>query len=104
MQEDLYSDIRPYNDDEIPAALERIVNDPFFVPAVNFAFPEADMERIAEVVRTCKTVDQMQERVMLSIIKRIIDATIDNFTAAGIDGIEKNKGYCLLYYKYDSFY
>ena len=93
MQGDLYSDIRPYNDDEIPAALERIVNDPFFVPAVNFAFPEADMERIAEVVRTCKTVDQMQERVMLSIIKRIIDATIDNFTSSGIEGIEKNKGY-----------
>lgn len=93
MQGDLYSDIRPYNDDEIPAALERIVNDPFFVPAVNFAFPEADMERIAEVVRTCKTVDQMQECVMLSIIKRIIDATIDNFTSSGIEGIEKDKGY-----------
>lgn len=93
MQEDLYSDIRPYNDDEIPAALERIVNDPFFVPAVNFAFPEADMERIAEVVRTCKTVDQMQERVMLSIIKRIIDATIDNFTSTGIERVEKDKGY-----------
>ena len=72
MKEDSYSDIRPYNDDEIPAALERIVNDPFFIPAVNFAFPDADMERIREVVRTCKTVDQMQERVMFSIIKRII--------------------------------
>ena len=93
MNEDLYSDIRPYNDDEIPAALERIVNDPFFVPAVNFAFPEADMERIAEVVRTCKTVDQMQERVMLSIIKRIIDSTIENFTSSGIEQIDKNKGY-----------
>ena len=93
MKEDLYSDIRPYNDDEIPAALERIVNDPAFVHAVNFAFPEADMERIAEVVRTCKTTDQMQERVMLSIIKRIIDSTIDNFTASGIEGIEKNSGY-----------
>ena len=93
MKEDLYSDIRPYNDDEIPAALERIVNDPAFAPAVNFAFPEADMERIAEVVRTCKTVDQMQERVMLSIIKRIIDATIDNFTSSGIDQIDKEKGY-----------
>ena len=93
MKEDLYSDIRPYNDDEIPAALERIVNDPFFVPAVNFAFPDADMERIAEVVRTCKTVDQMQERVMFSIIRRIIDATIDNFTSSGVDNIEKGKGY-----------
>ena len=93
MKEDLYSDIRPYNDDEIPAALERIVNDPFFVPAVNFAFPDADMERIAEVVRTCKTVDQMQERVMFSIIKRIIEATIDNFTASGVEHIEKGKGY-----------
>ena len=93
MQEDLYSDIRPYNDNEIPAALERIVSDPAFIPAVNFAFPDADMESIAEVVRTCKTVDQMQERVMLSIIKRIIDATIDNFTASGIEAIKKDKGY-----------
>jgi hypothetical protein len=93
MVEDSYSDIRPYNDDEIPAALERIVNDPFFVPAVNFAFPDADMERIREVVRTCKTVDQMQERVMFSIIRRIIEATIDNFTYTGIDDIEKDKGY-----------
>ncbi len=93
MQEDLYSDIRPYNDDEIPAALERIANDPFFVPAVNFAFPDADMERIKEVVRTCKTVEQMQERVMFSIIRRIIEATIDNFTASGLEHIEKDKGY-----------
>lgn len=93
MNEDSYSDIRPYNDDEIPAALERIVNDPFFIPAVNFAFPDADMERIREVVRTCKTVDQMQERVMFSIIKRIIEATIDNFTSTGIERVEKDKGY-----------
>ncbi len=93
MKEDLYSDIRPYNDDEIPAALERIVNDPFFVPAVNFAFPEADMERIREVVRTCKTVDEMQQRVMISIIQRIIEATIDTFTATGIEYVEKGKGY-----------
>ena len=93
MTEDIYSDIRPYNDDEIPAALERIVNDPFFVPAVNFAFPDADMERIVEVVRTCKTVDQMQQRVMFSIIKRIIDTSIDNFTSSGIENVEKGKGY-----------
>ncbi len=93
MTEDLYGDIRPYNDDEIPAALERIVNDPFFIPAVNFAFPDADMERIREVVRTCKTVEQMQERVMISIIKRIIDSTIDNFTSSGVEDVERGKGY-----------
>ena len=77
---DNYDDIRPYNDEEIPAALERIVNDPFFVPAMNFAFPDADMERVAEVMRTCKTADDMQERIMFSVIRRIIDSTIDNFT------------------------
>jgi 1-acyl-sn-glycerol-3-phosphate acyltransferase len=93
MKEDSYSDIRPYNDDEIPAALERIVNDPFFIPAVNFAFPDADMERIREVVRTCKTVDQMQERVMFSIIKRIIDATINNFTSNGVENIKPGVGH-----------
>ena len=93
MTEDLYADIRPYNDDEIPAALERIANDPAFIPAVNFAFPDADMERIREVVRTCKTVDQMQERVMISIIRRIIETSVDNFTWSGLENIERGKGY-----------
>ena len=73
---DNYDDIRPYNDEEIPAALERIVNDPLFVPAMTFAFPDAEIERVAEVVRTCKTADDMQQRIMFSVIKRIIDLFI----------------------------
>ena len=91
--QDNYDDIRPYNDDEIPAALERIVNDPFFIPAMNFAFPDADMERVAEVMRTCKTADDMQQRIMFSVIKRIIDSTIDNFTYAGIENIDQERGH-----------
>ena len=90
---DNYDDIRPYNDEEIPAALERIVNDPLFVPAMTFAFPDAEIERVAEVVRTCKTADDMQQRIMFSVIKRIIDLTIDNLTFSGIENIEHNKGY-----------
>ena len=91
-----YDDIRPYNDEEIPAALERIVNDPFFIPAMNFAFPDAEMERVAEVMRSCKTADDMQQRIMFSVIKRIIDSTIDNFTYSGIENISHDKGYLLI--------
>ena len=91
-----YDDIRPYNDEEIPAALERIVNDPFFIPAMNFAFPDADMDRVAEVMRSCKTADDMQQRIMFSVIKRIIDSTIDNFTYSGIENISRDKGYLFI--------
>ena len=91
-----YDDIRPYNDEEIPAALERIVNDPFFIPAMNFAFPDAEMERVAEVMRSCKTADDMQQRIMFSVIKRIIDSTIDNFTYSGIENISHDKGYLFI--------
>ena len=37
MDDKLFDDIRPYNDEEIPAALERVVKDPIFVPAMKFA-------------------------------------------------------------------
>ena len=94
--QDNYDDIRPYNDEEIPAALERIVNDPFFIPAMNFAFPDADMDRVAEVMRSCKTADDMQQRIMFSVIKRIIDSTIDNFTYSGIENISRDKGYLFI--------
>ncbi|MBQ1224940.1 MAG: acyltransferase, partial [Alistipes sp.] len=72
MDDKRFDDIRPYNDEEIPAALERIVKDPIFVPAMKFAFPDAKIERVAEVMRTCKTTDDMQERIMYHVIKRVI--------------------------------
>ena len=31
---DLYADIRPYNDDEIPAAINRLINDEEFINAI----------------------------------------------------------------------
>ena len=38
-QTDPYIDIRPYNDDEIPAALDRLINDEEFISAIlNYRF------------------------------------------------------------------
>lgn len=93
MDDKLFDDIRPYNDEEIPAALERIVNDPIFVPAMKFAFPDAKIERVAEVMRTCKTTEEMVERIMYHVIKRIIDSSIRNYTYSGLENISKEKGY-----------
>ena len=93
MDDKRFDDIRPYNDEEIPAALERIVKDPIFVPAMKFAFPDAKIERVAEVMRTCKTTDDMQERIMYHVIKRVIDSSIRNFTYTGLEHISKEKGH-----------
>ena len=93
MDDKRFDDIRPYNDEEIPAALERIVKDPIFVPAMKFAFPDAKIERVAEVMRTCKTTDDMQERIMYHVIKRVIDSSIRNFTYTGFEHISKEKGH-----------
>ena len=93
MDDKLFDDIRPYNDEEIPAALERVVKDPIFVPAMKFAFPDAKLERVAEVMRTCQTADEVQERIMYHVIKRVIDSSIRNFTYSGLEYISKDKGY-----------
>ena len=96
MEDSRFDDIRPYNDEEIPAALERIVKDPIFVPAMKFAFPDAKIERVVEVMRTCKTTDDMQERIMYHVIKRVIDSSIRNFTYTGLENISKESGHLFI--------
>ena len=35
---DPYQEIRPYNDDEIPAAIDRLINDEEFITAISYNF------------------------------------------------------------------
>ncbi len=38
---DIYKEIRPYNDDEVSGAIERLVNDKEFITAIlNYRFPQ----------------------------------------------------------------
>ena len=96
MSELVFDDIRPYNNEEIPAALERVVNDPAFITSASYVFPTHNIDDVRALLRSCKTRDEVQSRVMFHVIRRLIDATMSGFTSSGTEHMSADCGYTII--------
>ncbi len=104
---DPYQDIRPYNDDEIPAAIERLINDDEFISAIlahrfsNHAkWLKSVMSPIVKVYLKFKwaKLDSV-EAIQLEVEKylsKAIDATTDSVTFSGLEKLDKNTPYLFI--------
>jgi 1-acyl-sn-glycerol-3-phosphate acyltransferase len=104
---DLFAEIRPYHDDEVPAALARLVVDEELLTAVaHFRFPllsrwfgwllkplirSALRRRCAKV----STVRDVQMEVA-GFMEQIIAGTTDGVTYSGLEQLESGKGYLFI--------
>ena len=68
--------IRPYNDAEIPAAVQRIVDNPSFGVISAYLFPGRPMEEFRKLCLTAKTIDEFQTIVMWPVMQSIIEHTV----------------------------
>ena len=88
-----WDDIRPFRDDEIPAAMQRIVSHKDFPKVMEFIYDGQNVrERIREFA-AYKTVSQFQIGFMFDAINAIVRKTADSFTYDGFENLEKGKGY-----------
>ena len=87
-----FDDIRAYRDDEIPAAVQRIADDPLLAPAVRFAFPGMDIEAVRAAIRSCRTTEQIQRKIMYPVIKRILDSSVAGLDSCGTENVTPEGG------------
>ena len=88
-----FDDIRPYRDEEIPAAMHRIASNSSFPLVAKFVFPELTVEEAAQKVRGLKTIYDFQYNVMIPMNKQVIEGTITEFTIGGIEKLDTSKRY-----------
>jgi 1-acyl-sn-glycerol-3-phosphate acyltransferase len=101
---DRFSDIRPYNDDEIQPAIQRVINSDEFINAiVSFRFSKVAKFTgffIKPVLRRyflykwreiC-SVDEMQ-KVVGSYMQHMIDSTTTKFTYSGLENLDAATNY-----------
>ncbi|BDX38381.1 acyltransferase [Tenuifilaceae bacterium CYCD] len=88
-----FDDLRPYNDAEIPAAMQRIASDPLLdVVAANF-FKGITIDDVKALLLSVKTVDEFQHKIMHRIINGIAQQTTSGVEVSGFDHLDKNKSY-----------
>jgi hypothetical protein len=96
MSQQKFENIRPYNDDEVPAAVARVVESPYFDEIVKYVFPDVPPQKCKEMFSTIKTVRDFQENIMHKAINGIISKTSEKLTFSGFDKLNNDHRYMFL--------
>lgn len=86
-----FEPVRPYNDAEVPAAIESITKDIFFPMVVKYCMPNADVDDVIRMFTQIKTVKEFQMKVMHPAIYSVVNQTTDGLTCDGFDKLDNVK-------------
>lgn len=93
MKEEKYDDIRPYNDSEIPAAMQRIAASSAFPLLASWVFPDRPLEEVRQMVAELTNTWDFQRKVMYAVNQQVIDRTISHFSYQGVDQLRPDRSY-----------
>lgn len=83
-----FDSIRPYNESEFAAAIERITSHEYLPIVINSVFLNTNAEEYIEKMKKYKTVRDFQHGFMRDAVENILKKTSTNFTYDGIENIK----------------
>lgn len=93
MKSTIFDDIRPYNAEEIPAAMQRIAYSSSFPILAAYVYPEEPLDKVRKRIANYKTVKEFQTETMRMVNKRVIENSITDFSCSGLDKLDPHKQY-----------
>lgn len=88
-----FDDIRPYRDNEIPDAMQRISDSPVLPLLASYVCPELSLDYVKEMIRGFRTVRDFQYGIMHKVNEQIISNSISKFTFEGAEKLQKHTPY-----------
>lgn len=88
-----FDDIRPYNAEEIPEAMQRIAASPSFPILAAYVYPDEPLEMVRQRIAGYKTVKEFQEETMSMVNERVIKNSITEFSCTGLEKLSRDKQY-----------
>ena len=93
MKESKFDDIRPYNADEFPEAMQRIANSSSFPILASFVYPGEPLEEVRQRIAGYKNAHDFQSQTMFRVNERVIEESITEFSCSGIERLSRDKNY-----------
>ena len=88
-----YDDIRPYRDEEIPAAMRRITESEAFPLLASWIFPDRGLEEVRRELLSYHTIKEFQYGVMMAATLQIIRRSIDQLSYSGFEQLRPDTQY-----------
>jgi len=93
MKNPKFDDIRPYYEDEIPAAMQRIARSSSFPILASYVYPDEPVEQVRRRIASFTTVRQFQSETMALVNRRIIENSISDFACVGLEQLDPGASY-----------
>jgi hypothetical protein len=90
MIKEIFDEYRPYDDSEVPAAIERITENVLFEEIIKYVFPDRNINDFIAEVKQVKTVDEFQGKIMWYAIDSVVKQTIKNLSYTGLEYISND--------------
>ena len=88
-----FDDIRPYNADEVPAAMQRIASSDAFPILSSFIYPGEPIEQVRQRVGNYTSVREFQLQTMCDVNRRVVDTSITHLSFAGLERLNPSEAY-----------
>ena len=88
--------IRPYYDNEVNDALQKLSNHPMMKALMNFTFPNVDECDWKEHLKKLHTIQDFQGQIIFESVKQVIKRTSDGLSTSGFDKLDKKTSYMFI--------
>jgi hypothetical protein len=91
-----FEKLRPYNDNEVEAAVKRIVNNQTFREVLSFLYRDEPVEKVIERLLKMQTIYEFQRNFSQYAVEEVVRRTANVLTDSGIDGLSANRPYLFI--------
>ncbi len=88
--------IRPFYDEEVAPAMQRLLQEKSFHTAINYIFPEVEEAEMLAKLRGITSVSQFQREVIAPAVYSIVAATTKGLSIGGLEHLNREKAYLLI--------
>ncbi len=93
MKNKYFDDLRPYYDEEIPEAMNRIADYESFSTLSSYIYPDKSEYEIKSMLKGFTTIDDFQSGIMTKFVAQVIKRTITQLTYEGLSNLDNNNQY-----------
>lgn len=91
-----FSDIRPYQDEEVNEVLLNLVQKDFFLPIVKNLYPGQDPGIIKKSICEVSTIYDFQTKIIYPILKKLLKKTSNGISAKGFKNLSREKSFLFI--------
>ncbi len=92
----IFDDIRPYRDHELRDVMERLLRSPLSDLLISSVFPGLDANKIKDQLRSVKTINEFQGKIIYNAIGSILKNSSSGLTHSGLENLTPGEAYLFI--------